>query len=149
MATASYYTPDRIDWLLRNFAAVRAYAETPRTARQLLDPYRPGPTPTNPRSARQRGHHADPMRGADLVADIERAHQGLPAGLGRDVVYWRQWGYSLGAIAEGLHHSKRDVVAANQGALRCMAVTLGWVDPDESAAAQLQDAAGDAPTSVL
>ena len=55
------YTPDRIDRILRNFLHYLAVAETPSSSRQLLDPLRPGSTPNTPRSAKQKGHHSDPM----------------------------------------------------------------------------------------
>lgn len=129
-----HYTPARIDYYLRNIEHLRAAAETPQSARQLLDPYRPGSTPATPRSARQRGRHSDPMRQADVIADLERAWGDLPQGLGRQIVYWRMWGYRLSGIYEGLRAKgkgmrKQDFYAANRAAVERMAEFLGWEPP--------------------
>ena len=54
-----YYTPSRIvDAILRRRQEWQALAETPSTARHLLER---GPTHEDPRIARQRGHHSDPF----------------------------------------------------------------------------------------
>ena len=131
-----HYTPDRVDYYLRNVEHLKAAAETPGSARQLLDPLRPGPTPASPKSARQRGHHTDPMRTADVVADLERAWRDLPVGLGRNLIYWRLWGYRLSGIYEayvqqGKGIRKQDFYAANKAAIRAMAESLGWEEPPE------------------
>lgn len=128
------YTPDKVDRILRNWEHYTAVAETPGTASQLLTPYREGPTPTRPRTAKQRGHHSDPLRGSDVVADIQRAAKELPPGLGADAVCYRMWGYiSMSAIAIGLRRRGQDVRAAYKACCEQMAITLGWEPPPPEA----------------
>ena len=132
----AHYTPDRVDYYVRNVEHLWAWAQTPTSARQLLDPHRPGPTPTNPRSARQRGHHSDPNRGSDIVADLDRAYHDLPEGLGRTILYWRLWGYRPSAIYEALKAKgkgvrKQEFYHVNRAAVERMAEFLGWEPPPE------------------
>lgn len=146
----TYYSPARLDGILRRWPEWLALAETPRSARHLNDPAcQPGRAcsygaPVGIRDSK--GHHHDQLRGADVVADVERAWGSLRYGsLEWQVINYRlmalarkrwrhpnsgEWQHdesrSLSDIARTLGRRYQDVLDANKAALRQMAEFLGW-----------------------
>lgn len=116
----TYYTPERIDRILREWPRYESQAENCRST--LPDALRPA-----------HGNRADPLVWADVRADVERAM----------VMSLRQWslewntvdhvrrGYSLNTVATTLRLRKADVLAAYERACLQMATYLGWIAPRE------------------
>ena len=73
----AFYSPRRIHYLLVSWEELVALAESPNTARNLL---RPGETPIEPRIRQPKGAPSDPLRWADVVADVQAAHSQLSSG---------------------------------------------------------------------
>jgi hypothetical protein len=127
-----FYDPARIDFILRNWATIRILAETPQSARGLLQP---GETREAPRLKRPRGYHGDPLAWADVVADIERAWGALrsePMDHG-SMVRWLIVGYRMGGTnlarigqLPGLRLRTETVVAEYARAKDEMSATLGF-----------------------
>lgn len=131
----SWYSPERVRAIVRNWDSWLAREENPSAARGLL---LRGPTPEDPKLTKQRGHHGDPMVGVPVVADIVRAWQMLDArpvpfgekGLPYRVVAYIMLQYSESGIAVGMRRPEGDIRAVLDEACTAMAVTLGW-EPDE------------------
>jgi hypothetical protein len=74
-----------------------------------------------------KGVHADPLRWADLVADLEKAHSRLRfGGVHWTVIDYRKRGYTLGQIARALRVRKQTIVDGHNEACERMARSLGW-----------------------
>jgi hypothetical protein len=126
-----YFTPDRIEQLLKLFAELDALAESPATARGL---FRSRPTPEDPKTgARQKGRpRSDPNRWSDIRADLVRAWQSLPAGsLERHVVMLRSQAYTFGQIAQLKRTRKETVLEAYHAATAKMSVFLEGVQVED------------------
>jgi hypothetical protein len=131
-----FYEPSRIDYLLRNWATICILAETPQSARGLLQP---GETREAPRLKRPHGYHGDGLAWADVVADIERAWSALledrdAARLRWKVIGLRMQGQTLGQIASSPHVQLRWSVVGEIYRAACadMAVTLEGAHPEGS-----------------
>jgi len=127
-----YYTVGRVELWLRNVELLRQLAESPATSRQHMDPQhkKEGATPASPRGGVKRGGGArsDPMKYADILADLERAAKCLPEGLGRRAVLDRMRSpNSLRAISARLQASYPNTIDAYKGAVAAMSATL---EPD-------------------
>lgn len=127
-----YYTPERIAHHLRNWGELKALVESLNTARGLSHP---GATPEEPRIHKQRGHHGDPYRHADVRADLTKA---WAVALTYNSLEWAivlalMQGHSLPAYADAYHLPMREVEVALDKACAKMAMTLGWVEPNEPA----------------
>lgn len=120
-----FYTPQRIDRILRCWDEWTALAETPGSAHHLSRAPRPGPTPTDPRSARAKGQRADPTRYADVVADLEYAYEQLSSGgYGVQAVAAAMAGTRPSAFAQVVRARKADVLACYRGAVEKMSRVL-------------------------
>lgn len=123
-----YYTPSRIDWLLRNWGNLEALAESPSTAYGLT--YKE-PTPATPNvGARQAGFSGDKLGWACVRADVEKAWRTL-LGDSFMVVQYVMFGYTLSGIAEGKRWGKQRVVDAYHEGRDRMAASLGWEPPTD------------------
>lgn len=148
----AFYSPSRLDAILRRWPEYLALAETPRTARHLqTTECQPGHacsygSPVGIRDAK--GHHHDQLRYADIVADVEAARERLAYNsLGRIVVnyrmrrmgakrrietaeaVWEEESGNLDDIARALRVRYEIVRRAYRGALEEMAKSLGWRPP--------------------
>lgn len=113
----SYYSPTRIDHILREWPRYQSDAEGCRTS--VPDAHRHG-----------KGQRHDALRAADIVADIERA---IAICLRQWSLEWNavdhvQRGYSLSQVAATLRLRKDDVLHAYDAATTRMAGYLGWVE---------------------
>ena len=121
------YTPVRIDFLIRNIEHLRAAAETPGTAAQLMGPYRRGSTPIAIHADHAGGYRGDPLRWADALADLELAVERLStSGLGRRVLIGRLTGVAVGSLGPLLRRRRQDIYRANHDAIEDVARILGW-----------------------
>lgn len=111
----SYYTPERIDTILRNWPRYQSQAEGCRSS--APDALRPA-----------RGKRSDQLASADTVADIEVA---IVMTLPRWSLAWQtvdhvQRCFSLTQVASTLHIRKEDVLHAYDEATKSLAIYLGW-----------------------
>lgn len=123
----SFYTPWRVKKIVREWDHYVAVEENGSAARGLLIQ---GPTPETPSAgARQKGHHADPMRGVPVVADVLRAWKALgPETDEYRVVAWRLFLYSEASVPR----PSVDLNAILDRACERMAAFLGW-EPESEA----------------
>ena len=124
-----YYTPDRLDWWLRNWDLLDSLAESPVSSRHHLQTdhaHKDGPCIDPPKVGKVgKGQHADPLKYADVQADIERAHAGLAMwSLPWNVVDHRKRGHNLDAIAKALRIRYHDVTTGYRDALKTMSAFL-------------------------
>lgn len=115
MSGELYYTPERVDRILRNWPRYQAAAEGLRSS--LPDSLRPA-----------RGKRSDRLGGADIVADVERALALAvrPHTLEYAVLIFVMRGNSLTQIAFYVTRRKREVLEAYDGGVRALANALGW-----------------------
>jgi hypothetical protein len=113
-----FYSAGRIFGLLEAFEELITLAESPQTAFGLIGPHRDEPTPAVPKLAKQRGMTADPMRWADVHADVTRGVALLTSGgIGVEAIYAQMAGDDLPRFArfkgrpldEVEHHHERAV----------------------------------------
>lgn len=113
----SYYTPERINTILRNWPRYQSQAEGCRST--APDALRPA-----------KGKRGDQLAGADVVADVEKALVSVLVqwGIEYTVVVSVMRGYSLTRIAGCYQIGKGRVVEAYDAGCVKMASYLGWVD---------------------
>ena len=118
-----YYTPERIAYRLRNWGELCALAETPNTARGLLEQ---GPTRESLRTgAKQQGFKSDQLGWAAERADLDDA-TGLLNGAELDVVLAIRSGRHMEDHARRIQKRTAVVYASFRSACRRMAEHLGW-----------------------
>lgn len=134
----TYYTPDQVRWWLERWPLLCSLAESPETSVHHFAPEHRARDAPCPETTRSVPH--DPMRWADLLADLEHAWQQLPVGsLERRVVALRmetsrvsEHGYeyySIELIARLERTRTQTVRESYRRALVLMAETLGWREP--------------------
>jgi hypothetical protein len=118
----SFYSPGRVQQIVRNFDSYVAIELNGPAARGLLTR---GPTPETPSAgARQKGSHADPMAGVPIVADILRAWKALGEGTAEyRVVAWVLFQYSEQSVPRPAGDTRKTLEDASEH----MAAFLGWV----------------------
>lgn len=116
----TYYSPERIDQILRQWPAFTSRAENLHST--LPEALRP-----------TKGRTSDPLRSADTCADIAQAMVACLSvgGAGWRAVEARRWGWTFGMMAIRYHVTKQSIHESYWLALKQMAAFLGWVD-DES-----------------
>lgn len=116
----TYYTPERIDAILRQWPAFVSRSEGMRSTQP--DALRPA-----------KGRRGDALRSADTCADVSKAMVLALSvgGLEWRTVELRRLGWTFGQMAASLHLGKQTVYEAYQLALIKMAVCLGWEPPSE------------------
>lgn len=129
-----FYSPDRIDWCLRQWDLVCSLAETPATSRHHLDSdhRKHGPCLDSVRSG-SGGRIPDTLSWADVRADIHRAYAQLAIGSHeRRVVFERiHHGGSLKSIAVRMHSRSSIVRDSYVSAVGKMAAYLGVAVADD------------------
>lgn len=131
LAPDSYYTPERLDYWLRNWTLLEVLAETPGSARhQLSEEHRhyDRGCQTPPRISSGPRQHADELRWADVQADIERAHVALGKATPEFkivAIRMRYPGESLGVIAKRVRARYQTVRRVYQRAMVLMSQILG------------------------
>ena len=128
----AYYTPSRVGYWICRYALLEALAETPSSARHALrhDESDQRPCLDHPRPTARSGFAGDPLRYADILADIDSAH----AAIGTSSREWqiielrrRHGSVALGRIAQILRIRKQDCCQAWRSAVTKMAAVL---DPE-------------------
>lgn len=95
-----FYSAGRLYALFEAYPELEALAENPVTAQGLIGPDRDRPTREQPRSAKQKGTHSDPMHWADVVADLELGVSQLTSGgLGVEAMRAQMQGLELDDFA--------------------------------------------------
>lgn len=112
----SYYTPERIDRILRDWPAYESRAE--HVASSWPDAHRPA----------RGGGKSDTLVSADVCADIASA---MVASLEVGSIEWktieyRRQGWTFGRMGSELHMAKQSAWERYQAALVKMATALGW-----------------------
>lgn len=135
------YTPDQVDWFLKNWLLVESLAESPSTSVHLLSPECRhsdkacgSGKPVGIKSTRS---HGDPVRYCDVKADLEQSAQLLPPySLESRVVARRiSTGARMPEIRAQLGCNYTAMWQAYRSACRMMAKSLGW-KPDEKSKAE-------------
>lgn len=128
------YTPDLVDYWLRNWPLLESLAETPASSAHLLSPECrhsdracSNGRPVGIKDIRQ---HGDPMAYGDVKADLEQAAQQLPAySLEGQVISRRiASGDWVDRIAKQLRRDVVPVREAYRAGCKLMAMSLGWED---------------------
>lgn len=129
-----YYSPERIDWCLRQWPLVCSLAETPSTSRHHLDSdhKKDGPCLDSVRSG-SGGRAPDAMSWVDVRADIHRAYMQLATGSTERRVVWERIsnGGSLRVVALRMGSRYSLVLDAYATATARMAAYLGYVAADD------------------
>lgn len=122
-----YYTPARVAFLLRHWAELDALAETPASARGLLED---GPTRESFRlGVRAVQHNANPNTWANVRADIEWAWNLLAhESMGWRLVGARLRGQTFNQMATTCEIRKQTMFEIYNAALLAMSTTLGWAE---------------------
>lgn len=127
-----FYSPDRIDWCLRQWDLVCSLAETPATSRHHLDSdhRKHGPCLDSVRSG-SGGRIPDTLSWADVRADIHRAYAQLAIGSHeRRIVYERiHRGGNINMIAKRIGARSQIIRDAYHSAVARMSGYLGYVAP--------------------
>ena len=120
MTEPCYYTPERIDQILRQWPAYESRAEGYRSP--LPDALRPSKGPVLSGSVT-----------SAICADLGRAMvQALLIGsLEWRTVEYRRLGYTFGMMARDLHLGKQTAHNSYWSGVERMAVCLGWVAEEE------------------
>ncbi len=123
----TYYDPQRIDSILKNWPAFVSRSEGMRS--------------TQPEALRPaKGRRGDALRSADVTADVSQAMVACLSvgGAGWRAVEARRWGWTFGMIAVRYHVTKQSIHESYWLAITQMAAFLGWVEPpkDEDDASQ-------------
>jgi hypothetical protein len=113
-----FYSPSRLFAMFSAYPELQALAENPVTAQGLVGPNRDRATPEQPRIARQKGNHADPMHWADIEADLSLGVERLTSGgIGVEAIRAQMQGLELDEFArhqgqplhEVEHHHERAI----------------------------------------
>lgn len=129
------YTPDLVDFWLRNWPMLESLAETPSSSAHLLSPEcrhsDKACSNGRPVGIKDVRNHGDPMRYVDLLADLRGAAEQLPPYSLESQVVARRMAESVPMIEIrarlGVDHNR--LWAAYRAALKTMARSLGWVEP--------------------
>lgn len=126
------YTPDQVDYWLRNWPLLLSLSETPASSSHLLSSEcRAGDRACSngrPVGIRDVRNHGDPMRYVDLLADLRAAAEQLPAHSLESQVIARRiaTGDWVDRIAKQLRTDQHRVRDAYRSACKLMAKSLGW-----------------------
>lgn len=119
---APYYTPARLDSLLRDWPALTSEAESPSAPQYVSSGAQPA-----------KGGFKDRKRAAVIVADVERSMLVLRVwSLEWNLIDHVRRGYSFDRICEALHIGKQTAHSGYWLAVERMAVALGWEPPKEA-----------------
>ncbi len=119
MLADSYYTPERIDQILRQWPAYESRAEGYRSP--MPDALRPSKGPVLSGSVT-----------SAICADISQAMvSALEVGsVGWRTVTLRRCGWSFGMMGRDLHMAKQSAWEQYQKSISMMARVLGWIEED-------------------
>ena len=130
------YTPELVDRWLREWELLRSLAETPASSAHLLSPQCRHSDRAcangKPVGIKDVRNHGDPVRYADIKADLEQAADQLPPYSLESLVVARRMstGARLAEVARLCGTRYDDALHAYRGACKLMAKALGWVDVD-------------------